>query len=82
MEDGGGTETAKSPSLWRILVGRLAERICPYAKEPCPEENCQLKSFCKCAQEQAAAANRLETKLWGLLLFCGVALVLYWVVAG
>jgi hypothetical protein len=81
MEDGGGTETTKSPSSWKILLGRLAERICPYAKQPCPDDKCQLKQYCKCAQEEAAAANRLETKLWALLAFCGVSLVLYWIVA-
>ena len=81
MEDGGRTMVAKRPHKAALILGRLAERFCPYAKQPCPEENCMLKEFCKCAQEQAAAARKLENKLWGLLAFCGIALILYWLIA-
>ena len=78
MEDGSRTMVAKRPHWLAILLGRMAERICPYAKAPCPEENCKIREFCKCAQEQAAAARRLENRLWGTLAVCGVAAIVFW----
>jgi hypothetical protein len=79
MQDGGRTSVTKRPHWTAILLGRLAERFCPYAKAPCPEENCKLKEFCKCAQEQARAARKLEAQLWGTLaVSCLLAVAMFW----
>ena len=78
MKDSGQIPVTERPHWITILVGRLAERLCPYAKKPCPDETCKLRYFCKCAQEQEGAAKRLENRLWGALAVCGVAVILYW----
>jgi len=70
----------KRPHWVDILTGRLAEQICPYARKPCPDESCQLRYSCKCAQEQSAAASRLENRMWGVLAACGAAVIVYWFV--
>jgi hypothetical protein len=78
MEDKNQTSAAKRPQWIAILVGRLAERICRSAKDPCPIENCRLKYFCQCAQEEARSAKTLEITLVGSMAACGVGLVVYW----
>jgi hypothetical protein len=79
MNGRGQISATKRPRWISILVGRITERICRSEKVPCPIENCRLKYFCKCAQEQARAAKTLEITFVGLMAVCGVGLIVYWV---
>ena len=77
MKDSDQMSAAKRPHWTAILLGRLAERVCPFAKKPCPDESCKLRDFCKCAQQQERAARTLENRLWGTLAVSGAAVILY-----
>ena len=81
MKDSDQIPVAKRPQWIAILVGRLAERICRSAKDPCPDESCRLRYYCKCAQEQDRTAKTLEITLLGSMAACGVGLILYWLLA-
>ena len=69
-------------NLWtawpKVFLGRLVLRVCPSgrAEEPC--EGCELRALCKCAQEDFAAAARVERTVWAALAACGVATILCW----
>ena len=79
MNERDQISSVKRPQWIAILVGRLAERICRSEKNPCPIENCRLRYFCKCAQEQERTAKTLEAALVGSMAACGVGLIVYWV---
>ena len=69
-------------NLWtawpKVFLGRLVLRVCPSgrAEEPC--EGCELRALCKCAQDDFAAAARVERTVWAVLLACGVVTILCW----
>jgi len=81
----GCAETRKTPSfVSRILprwVGQFAGqsllRVCPAAHREEPCAGCELRAVCKCAQDDMAAAARVEKNVWALLAACGAAIILY-----
>jgi len=78
VENRDRISAVKRPWWITILVGRLAERMCHSAKDPCPIEKCRLKYYCKCAQEQDRTAKTLEITLLGSMAACGVGMIVYW----
>jgi hypothetical protein len=78
MKDGDQVSTGESPHWTAVLLGRVAERICHSAKNPCPDESCKLRYYCRCAQEQERTARMLEFTLCGSMAACGGGLIVYW----
>jgi hypothetical protein len=78
VEGRNQSSTARRPHWTAILLGRLTQFVCPYAKEPCPDESCKLRYFCKCAQQQECAVKTREDRLWGALALCGLSALLIW----
>jgi hypothetical protein len=73
--------SALSPGWGVLLLGQIAQRVCPYARGGCPESKCRFAHFCRCARHQEQAANRLETRFWVLLAGCSAGAILYWFLA-
>ncbi len=57
------------------------QRLCSSARDNCQSEHCQLRLFCKCAREEYDAGAVAETRVYAILLGCGLAVVLYWLLA-
>ena len=82
-QDGADTPSHRSGrSFWtewlKVFLGRTILRVCPSGRSAEPCEGCELRVFCKCAQEDFLRAARVERTVWAVLLACGVVAILYW----
>src|SRR5262245_20995992 len=48
----------------------------PQGAGPCRKHKCGLQPYCECTRGDFAAARSLESRLWLLLLACGVILLI------
>jgi len=65
------------PRWLGIFLGQLVLRVCPENRPEEPCDGCQLRALCKCAQDDFAAAARIEKRVWAVLAACClVALVI------
>ncbi len=80
VEDHNQILTATRPHWTTVVLGRLAQRVCPFADQPCPDESCKIRYFCKCAQQQERVAKTREDWLWGALAICGLSGILIWLI--
>lgn len=82
-EDCRGTDVPVAPrrSVWRTNLMRQAGKailaVCRNGgrAEPCANLRCVLRPFCACAQAELRAANRMETRIWLAIAFCGAVLL-------
>lgn len=60
----------------RLFLGRWADRLCA-VKRDCSEKRCGFRALCECARRDLQAAARVETRVWAVLVLCGVAVLLW-----
>jgi len=63
------------PRWSRLVLGRWADRFCPI-KRDCSDRRCALRALCECARKDIQQAARMEVRVWAVLAFCGVAVLL------
>jgi len=64
------------PRWSRLVLGRWADRLCPI-KRDCSDRRCALRALCECARKDIQQAARMEVRVWAVLAFCGVAVLLW-----
>ncbi len=78
----GKAQLRRRQPLWRESlmrrVGKVVLAVCRNAAkpEPCRNLRCVLRPFCACAQAEVRAANRMETRVWLAVAFCGGLILL------
>lgn len=78
---GGVEEAPVFPSIrprWLgRFLGREILRVCPEAKKEDPCEGCSLRVFCRCAQADFEAAEKVERRVWAVIAISAAAVLLY-----